>query len=238
MKVIKTIFTITIPLLMGFSLVACGGGGGSSSSTSDTPTDTSIVFSAFPSTYFGGNYSATYTLNGSFSNGDNVTATWNIQSGSTTTFNSQSVTTIDELLSITNTTTSATSGGLSETYYSTDTNNLTLQGGYRTIDGVSSMATSTTVIPLSGTIGDFGMVGNYTLSDGTSSSTTWALEDGFNGKAKLVTTTTIRDSSNALYATSVYKWLITQDGTRESFSVTVTYHQTNNLTLTMSGNKS
>lgn len=238
MKVIKTIFTITMPLFMSLSLVACGGGGGSSSSTSDTPTDTSIVFSTFPSTYFGGNYSSTYTLNGSFSNGDNVRATWNIQSGSTTSFNSQSVTTIDQLLSITNTTTSATSGGLSETYYSTDTNNLTLLGGYRTIDGVSSMATSTTVIPLSGTIGDFGMVGNYTLSDGTSSSITWALEDGFNGKAKLVTTTTIRDSSNALYATEVDKWLITQDGARESVSVTVTYHQSNNLTLTMSGNKS
>lgn len=166
-----------------------------------------------------------------------MTGDWSIQSGTTTTFNSQSVTTIDQDLSITNLTSGATSSGLSETYYSTDTSNPTLLGDYRTTDGVSSMATSTTPIPLSGSIGDFGAVGSYTLSDGTSSSITWALEDGYNGKAKLVVTSTIRDTSNVLYATEVDTWTISQDGTREAVKVTITYHQSGNLTVILSGNK-
>lgn len=190
-----------------------------------------------PPAYFDGNYSASYSLSGEFSNGENITATLNTQSGNTTTFNSQSVSTIDESVSLTNTTTNAVSSTYTENYYSPDVSNLTLVGNYRTIDGVTSVATSTSVFPLTARINEFGIIGTYSLSDGSSTSVTWSLADGFNGKAKLIMTTTVRDSSNALYATSIISWTIAQDGTREALQVTVTYHQSGNLTANFSGNK-
>lgn len=233
---IRKLVSLIIAALISITLTACDGG--SSSSSTQTPTDPTLVFSLFPAQFFLGSYSASYSLSGSYSNGDTVTGIWQIQSGTTTTFNSQPVVTINQNLSLTNTASGATTSTIGETYYSPDTNNLTLVGSYRTIDGVSSMATSTSIIPLTGNVGDFGNVGSYTLSDGTNSSITWSLVDGYNGKAKLVTTTVVRDTSNALFATEVDSWTIAQDGTRESVQVTVTYHQSGNLTLTMSGNKS
>ena len=237
MKLRKLINFVLLGLIVILPLAGCGGGE-SSPSTSNTPTDTSIIFSTFPSTYFGGNYSASYSLSGSFSTGENATGTWSIQSGSKTSYNSQSVTTIDYLLSLTNTTSGATSSTLAEEYYATNLYNRTLIGQYTATDGVSSIATSTKNIPLLITIGDFGMVGSYSLSDSKSSSITWSLENGFNGKAKLVLTEIVKDTSNVLFSTEVHSWTITQDGTRESVQVTVTMHQSGNLTLTMTGNKS
>lgn len=233
----RALANIAIIVLLSITLVACDKGDNGSSSQANIPTDRTLEFSLFPATYFGGSYSAYYSLVGAMSNGDGVRATFSTQSGSTATFNTQSVTTIEELTAITNATTGAVTTSLREIYYSTDMNNLTILGEYRTIDGVTIIATSPSVLPVTAKIGDFGMVGTYTLSDGTSSSVTWSLEDGYNGKAKLIITTTVQNASNTLYSTTVNSWTISQDGTRGALRITVTYHQQNNLTLTMSGNK-
>jgi hypothetical protein len=97
------------------------------------------------------------------------------------------------------------------------------------------MATSTNIIPLTATIGDFGNIGNYTQSDGKSQTRSWALEDGFNGKAKLVVTTVLRDFSGALEATEGDTNTIRQDGTISQVHITVTLHQLDNTVLTLSG---
>lgn len=229
MKIFKRSLLISLFIMF---VTACGGGGGG---TPANPTDPTLSFSTFPPGYFNGSYSASYSLTGTATNGTSYTATWSVQSGADTTFNSKSVKTIEQLLSITNTTTNAVAGALGYTYFSTDINNLTLEGSYSPTIGVSSMATSTTIIPLTASIGDFGNVGSYTNSDGTSDTVTWSLEDGFNGKAKLVLTFVAKDTSNVLDTTEVRKWLISQDGTISSVEVIITFHQDNNLTLTLSG---
>ena len=229
MKIKQTSITVML-LVISLSLAACGGG----SSSSDTATDASLVFQLFPASYFEEGYSASYALTGSFSTGDSIVATLGVLSEGETTFSSQSVAIITEMVSITNTATGAAASTVTEMYF---TSAPALLGSYRTIDGVSAMADSMAVIPPSGTIGDFGVIGNYTLSDGTRSSVIWALEDGANGNAQLTITTTTRDSLNRLDATSRVSWLIAQDGTRKAVSVTITYHALDNMTATMSGDK-
>ena len=226
--------SLVISLIVVF-VSACGGGGGGTPASTDVPTDTSLSFSSFPPGFFDGSYSTSYSLTGTATNATSYTATWSIQSGTDTTFNSKSVKTIEQLISITNTTTNAVAGALGRDYFSTDINNLTYEGSDIPSLALSSMSTSTTVIPLTASIGDFGSLASYTSSDGTSGTVTWSLQDGFNGKAKLVTTTVDRDTSNVLDTTEVHKWLISQDGTRLSVEVIITYHQDNNLTLTLSG---
>ena len=212
-------------------LTACGGGGGSS----DVPTDTSLVFSVFPPGYFGGSYSASYSLTGSTSDGQNLTATLLEQSGSTTVFNAQPVITIDSQISITNTTTGAFAASSSEGYFSSDINNLTVVGSLNITEGVTMTATSTSIIPLTGSIGNFGNVGSYTLSDGTSATLSWDLLDGFNGKAKLARISVFRDFSGALEFTEVDTYTISQDGTVSRLDIRITYHQLGNLVVTLSG---
>lgn len=219
--------SLVISLIIVF-VTACGGG--------ETPTskDTPLVFSAFPPGYFDGNYSASYSLTGSATDGNNYTATWNIQSGTDTTFNSKPVKTIEKTLTTTNTATNAVVvGAVHSTYFTTDINNLTVEGTNSL--GVSYMPTSTTVIPLTASIGDSGSVGSYAGTDGSSSSTTWSIEDGFNGKAKLVITEVINDASSVLYATQIQKWLISQDGSISGVEAIVTYHQNTNRIVTWTG---
>jgi hypothetical protein len=224
-------FAKGLTLLVALILVGCGGGGGSS----NVPTDTSLVFSVFPPGYFDGSYDVSYSLTGSSSDGENFTATLREQSGSTTVFNAQPVMTIDQQISITNTTTGATAAGSSEDYYSTDINNLTLVGSLNITDGNIMMATSTDIIPLTGSIGDFGNAGSYTLSDGTSVTLSWSLLDGFNGKAKEARTGVFRDSGGALEITEVDTYTISQDGTVSRLDIKITYHQLGNLVVTLSG---
>jgi len=211
--------------------------GCSDSNPTHVPTDTSLVFSIFPETYFSGSYSTSYSLNGYFSNGNIATAFLGIQSGSTTVFNAQPIKAIDSIFSLTNVTNGVLFSAINETYYSTDINNLTIEGGYRTIDAVSSMPISTNTIPLTGTIGDFGLIGNYTLSDGSNTISTWAILDGLNGKAKFVITSVNSASSNTLLTTSTESWTISQDGTRSFINIQNTYHQSGDLTLILSGSK-
>lgn len=226
--------SLVISLIIVF-VTACGGG---TTTNTDIPTDTSLVFSSFPPGYFGGSYSASYSLTGSDTNGGTYTSTYSIQSGTDTTFNSQDVKTINELILLTNTSTNVVAGTLSNDYYTTDINNLKYVGYYTDSNGVSAMPstpTSNSVLPLTGSIGDFGEVGSYTRSDGSNFSKSWSLVDGYNGKAKLVITTTSNDTSNILYFTTVEKRLISQDGTISGIEVIITYHQSGNRTVTLTG---
>lgn len=214
-------------------ITACGGGG--TPASTDVPTDTSLSFSSFPPGYFGGSYSQSFSYTGSDTNGGSYTATLSVQSGADTTFNSLPVKTINELFSITNTGTNAVAGTLVNSYFSTDINSLRYYGYFTASDGVSGIATSTSVLPVSATIGSFGNVGSYTRTDGSNFSSTWSLVDGFNGKEKLILTVTSNDSSNVLDFTSKSTSLITQDGTRLNEEVVITFHQSGNLTLTLTG---
>jgi hypothetical protein len=55
MQLFQTFTKIILLIIISVWLNACGGGGGGGGS-SDVPTDTTLVFRAFPPDYFNGNY--------------------------------------------------------------------------------------------------------------------------------------------------------------------------------------
>ena len=97
---------------------------------------------------------------------------------------------------------------------------------------VTATATSTSVIPTTATIGNSGTIGSYVRNDTSTFTKNWALVDGFNGKAKLIVTTTSNDTSGNLYAITKITNLISQDGTKLSEEVVITYYQNGNVIRT------
>ena len=227
--------------ISALSLFGCGGGNGGGTTTTDTdtptdtPTDTSLVFSIFAPEYFDGSYSASYSLAGSDTNGDSYTATQNVESGTVTMYPKP----VKEIIvdtSITNTDTNAPIKILDKKYFTYEANNTDIRyfASENSFDGyiTTAIAISNEIIPLTATIGDLGKVGDYIRNDGSSFTQSWKLTDGFNGKAKLIVTTTSNIVSD-LYPTTIEKLLISQDGTISGFELIITYHQSGNtITLT------
>lgn len=218
------IHSLLIFLILVF-VTACGGG--ETPANTDIPTDTSLAFSAFPPGYFDGSYSATFSYTGTDTDGDTYTATFSATSGADTTHNSLPVKTINEAMLMTNTVTNVVGSSLTNTYFSTDINNLQYLGYYTASPVVTAIATSTSVIPITTTIGKSGIIGNYVRDDTSTFTKDWALFDGFNGKAKLIVTTTSNDTSGNLYAITKITNLISQDGTKLNEEVIITYYHQN-----------
>ena len=229
-----TVRKVTCHLISGivFAVLAgCGGGGGSSSQQDH------IKFSTFPEGYFSGSYSASYSLTGSYSNGEKVTGTLNVQSGTVSTFNSLEVSAINQHLSFTNSTTGATSEGIIENYYSPGTDYHHLEGSYDVINGVTSVANNPGGIWQMVDTGSFGAMGWYTRTDGGSAYINWSIKDAYNGNAKYVETSEVSYGLNPIYLTEIYSWEIAPNGTRVAVEITIIHHQSDGLTLTLSGNK-
>lgn len=231
MDSIKQIFIIFI---LTFTLAGCGGG--SDDAVTNTPTDPTLDFSTFPSTFFNGNYTATYSLTGSLTSGSStigLTAIWDVTSGNNSLFNSQSVNPIMETLEVAFANNQIDSVS-NEDYYSTDVNDLQVLGSYNLTSGVTSTATTTNRIPLTAKIGESGNIGTYSQTDGNTTTVTWVMEDGFNGRAKLAITYTERNASNVLESTETHRWIIEQSGRRIGVEATSTSYSLN-ATLTASG---
>jgi len=221
-------------IISALSLVGCGGGDAGTTTTSttsgtDTPTDTSLVFSIFVPEYFDGNYAVSYTLAGSDTNGDSYIATQDITSGEVKTYNLPPPKPVKEIIvstSITNTSTNPPieTDILDKKYFTYETD-IKYAASEITIDSATYVVRTITneVIPLTATIGDAGTVGNYTRA-GTSFTQSWELTDGFNGKAKLIVTTVPDDTSSDLYPTTIEKLLISQDGTVSGYELIIIYH--------------
>ena len=228
----KLLIVMTISML---SLYGCGGGnGGGTTTDTDTPTDTSLVFSIFAPDYFDVDYSASYSLAGSDTNGDSYTATQTVTAGNETSYSGKPVKEIIVSTSITNTSTNAPLEILDKKYFTHEANYSDLRLLASEIPGVSAIFRSNEIIPLTATIGDFGTVGVYDRSDFSSFTQTWELTDGFNGKAILIVTTVPSDTtSSGLYPTTIEKLLISQDGTVLGFELIIIDHQNSNtITLT------
>jgi len=228
-------------IISALSLVGCGGGDAGTTTTSttsgtDTPTDTSLVFSIFAPEYFDGNFSVSYSLAGSDSNGDSYTATQSIDSGAVSKYLFKDVKEIIVSTSITNTVTSAPLDILDKKYFTYGANNSDIRlYASENLLGFSAIAQTDYVIPLTATIGDAGTIGEYFRANDSSSFTqSWELTDGFNGKAKLIVTTVPSDTTpSGLYPTTVEKLLISQDGTVSGYELIITDHQNSNtITLT------
>ncbi len=210
---------------------ACGGGGGGS-----TPTDPSAVFSLFPSGYFSNGYSEGYTLTGTDTAGGKYTGSYSIQTQEQSTFRGQPAIPLAALLQLNNTASGAFLSVKSTRFYSTNTSIPEYLGFTNTTFGTTTVSATTNPFPSTAKIGSFGSIGTYTNSAGYTDVATWKLEDGGNGKAKLVILETTSDQVGKLTSTSEEIYTINVNGKRLSVTFRL-FDVASGTTINLSGNK-
>lgn len=214
-----------------FILSSCGGGGGGSSNS--TPTDPSTVFSLFPSNYFNVGYSKTYNLSGTDTLGGTYTGTFAVQTQAQTTFLGTPAIPILAQLQLTNTANHASISNIGTLYWTTSASDRH-QLGYSDSSS-TTVSASTTAIPQTALINNFGNIGTYTANTGDVSVDSWRLDDGYNGRANLVELSTTRDQYSNLLTSSTTTTLIDTSGNPISITLAL-YIASENATINLTGN--
>jgi len=229
----KTMRYILLSAFSIFMISACGGGGGGSSST---PTDPATVFSLFPSGYFSTGYSESYTLTGTDTAGGVFTGSYSIQTQAQSTFNGVPAIPFAVSLQLNNTASGAFVSAIGTGYYSTNTASPENLGFTNTTFGTTTVSATTTALPTTATIGSFGSIGTYVDSAGDTDVDTWRLDDGGNGNAKLVISTTTTDQFGTVTSTSEESYIINSNGNRVSIAFRL-FDTSSGITISLSGNK-
>jgi hypothetical protein len=223
-KIIRSFATLSIILL----LVCCGGGGGGGSSA--TPEAT--TFMLFPNGYFSAGYQESFNLTGSDTVGGKYTGTFLFKTESPTTFNGEQAIPVSELISATLTGENATETQTGTDYYSDNANSRVDLGFENDTEGTTSIGISLSPIPQTASIGDFGDIGTYPLSNGNTETSNWRLTQAGNGLANLIETSTITDSTGNTISTTEITNVIDTDG--NCHSITVVFYLENTGTVTLS----
>jgi hypothetical protein len=225
---------MSLAVVASLTLIGCGGGGGGGGDSS-TPTDTTLPFQLFPDNYFTEGYTESYQLTGSDTGGGKYTGSLLLQTQVEDTFDGAPAIPMQFLLEFTETQTNAFLSTSGFSYYSTDPSDRRLIGESFD-DGTISMPTSTSAFPATATIGDFGTIGSYSSSDGTTSSAAWRLENANNGQAYLVIAWNYYDEFSNLDSTEEQQYLIQPDGTRLSIKLSL-FIVSDTITVTFTGQR-
>ena len=97
------------------------------------------------------------------------------------------------------------------------------------------MSATTTAIPETAKIGDFGVIGTYTDNAGSVDVQSWRLDDGGNGLAKLVQLSTEKDQFGNLELSSTTTTVINTSGETLSRQEVI-FFANEGVTLTLNGN--
>lgn len=211
MKKIMVLF-----VLLALFLSACGGGAPATDDPSNTgggsPTDTSIAFNIFPPGFFT-NYDVATTLSGK---NDSLGITYTGDTSDKT--QAQAIFLAEEAIPVVGrisfTGSNGSFGSATVTsYFNTDENDRRLLG----VEADTSTASATTrAIPLMANIGNSGVFGTYIDNVGYETSAVWLLEDGFDGRARLVLINVTRDTAGDIDNTMKTTYLIEPNGARLS----------------------
>lgn len=215
--------------LILFALIliqGCSSSGGDST----TPTDPNTSFSIFPTNYFT-SYNKTISLSGSDNAGNNYTLIYSEQTSAQTTFLGTAAIPILTQLQFTNTTTGGILNVTDNSYFSTSASDRHYLGEDGDTPTVSAV---TTAIPQTAVIGAFGVIGTYTDNAGDVESSSWRLEDGGNGNAKLLLLFNYKDQFGNSTGSETQTFVIDTNGNRLSMTA-VLYYSDTGLTLTLSG---
>jgi hypothetical protein len=230
-KWFRSLLLSSVYALGVLGIVASGGGSGGGDDDF-VPTDPNTVFKVFPPEYFT-NYSKSINYSGSDTAGGKFVGTFSEQTQSQTTFLGELAIPILVHIQLTNTVTNAITSNIGRGYYSTSANdrrNL----GYS--DGSSTTVSAITfAIPETGRIGDFGVAGTYTENTGSVTERSWRIDDGGNGRAKLVLLTDVTDQFNDLETSGTTVDLIDVNGNVISRTLTI-YFADLGITLTLTSN--
>ena len=213
-------------------LTGCGGGGGGAADT-QTPTGTVVSMAAFKSVYLGTSAGAQYsfpTLSGSDSQGRSWSGSFTVIADGTTSFESQSVTKQHALVSL------QLAGGTPVTGTSTAYFQASNGNPYKSIEsnGVTYTPNSAVTLPATAKVGDFGDLGTYTGTDGTTESVTWTLAAGSNGASTLALSSIIK-TGTTINSVEMDSFHLDASGVPTSISISVTE---SGVTVNLAGNKS
>jgi hypothetical protein len=230
MKVLYKVLKLFIPF---FVLTGCFDSG-----DSFNPTDPDTVFTLFPSGYFNVGYSETYDLSGFGNNGISQLGLFSVETQLRTIFNGEPAIPVLTALQVTDTQTGSFSTAMKTEYFSIDSNDLRDLGFSNLLFGFTPFfAFSPAVIPATAKIGDSGEIGTYIDDFGTQNIIkTWQLEDGGDGRARLVYFSTTQDFRGFRLSSIEQRYLIEQNGDRISMSLKF-FDADSILTLTLSGDK-
>ena len=232
MKVLSKVLKLFIPF---FVLTGCIDSG-----DSFNPTDPDAVFSLFPSGYFNAGYSETYNLSGfDFdNNGIAQLGLFSVETQPQMIFIVQPAIPVLTALQVTDANTGSFSTTTKTEFFSIDSNDLRDLGFSNLLFGFTPFfAFSSAAIPATAKIGDSGEIGTYIDDFGTQNIIkTWQLEDGGDGRARLVYFSTTQDFRGFRLSSIEQRYLIEQNGDRISMSLR--FRNANSiLTLTLSGDK-
>ena len=221
----KNIFMASCMLL----LCACGGGGGG---TTTTPTGTSVNLTPFKNVFLGTSAGAQYSfpaLFGTDSQGRSWSGSFTVIADGATTFEAQNVTKQRSLVTL------QIAGGVPVSGITTNYFLVSDGSAYKSISstGVTSTPISQTPLPTVVKVGDFGVLGTTSGSDGTTSTTTWSLSGEFNGSS-ILAMSSITKTGSTVTATEVDSFFLDSAGVPTKIVVSVT---AGGVTVSLSGSK-
>lgn len=206
----------------------CSSGGGDSTA----PTDPNTVFQLFPTAFFTPGYTETTNLTGNDTSGGTYTATVSEETQAESTFLGVPAIPILQQLQIQNTATGAFASAVGTAYWTplaTDRHYLGYSGTTTTVSATTS------AIPQTAKIGDFGVVGTYTDNAGDIDVQSWRIDDGGNGNANIVLLSNETDQFGNPTASSVQTSKIDVTGNTLSLKLVI-YYADSGITVTLNSN--
>ena len=211
------------------TLSACGGGGGGGGDDF-VPTDPNTAFRTSPAGSFTEGSSGTMNCKGKDTDGGKHTAVFSSLTQAQTTFLGIPAIPILGQLQLTNTVTNAMVSTIGTSYASTSAGDRRYLGYSNST--TTTVSATTSVIPETVKIGDFGNTGTYTDNVGNVDVKSWRVDDGGSGRAELVALSNVTDQFGDLQTSSTTTDLIDKGGNVIS-EVVVIYYATLGVTLTL-----
>lgn len=220
----KYLILFTLILIQG-----CSSGGGDST----TPTDPNTVFQLFQPGLFTAGYIETINYTGTDTAGGVWSGTSSHLTQPESTFLGQPAIPFLVQVQLTNSSNGAVLSNVGTSYFSTSASDRHYLG--YSDSSTTTVSATTTAIPATAKIGDFGITGTYTDNAGSVDVQSWRLDDGGNGLAKLVQLSTEKDQFGNLEISSTTTTVINTSGETLSRQEVIFFADVGE-TLTLNGN--
>lgn len=216
-------------LLALIVIQGCSSSGGDSA---PPPTSSDTVFQLFAPGSFAAGFTETVNLTGTDSSGGVWSGVVSTQTQSQSTFLGQPVIPILAQVQLTNSSNGAFVSNIGTSYYSTSASDRHYLGYSDSFS--TTVSATTSAIPETAKIGDFGVIGTYTDNAGSVDVKSWRLDDGGNGLAKIVQLSTEKDQYGNLELSTTTTNLIDTSGNTISQILVIFFADTGE-TLTLNG---
>lgn len=230
----KKLFAVLAALLLLGVMTSCGSGGGGGGSSDGTKESSDVNLKILKGFVYGtapAGSQMSFNLTGSDTLGNVWNGSWSVVSDGTTIFENKNVTKTTAIFAFTS---PSVRTSTSSDYY------LASNGAfYKSVDseGIFSVpSTQNSPIPDNANVGDSGSLGEETSSDGTSSSSTWKLENDLNGNYKFIVSTVNKNAYNVVEGQSEVTLYLDSNGNPYKYKDILEYSDIN-VTITLLGNR-